>query len=611
MLFKEKSHLRYALVLAISLLVAGLMVSPIWAEKKSSPWENWDHYKQEKPVRGGYFRIAAGIDVGLLNPNHWPVMDWGLIASIYEKLLSTDGIFREVPWLLESYNYLDARNIILTVRKGVTFTDGSVFNAKTLKYQLDWIQDKGNGAWSRAWLKPLLSTTIVDEYSVKLTFNKSWGSFLGIIASVPGYAISSKVLQADIDIKEAKQLAKKAKKAKKKVKKTEKKAKAAAEKGGEAAEKAAAKAKKAREQAVKLEEQAKAAAAKAEGLKKSDNNPVGTAKFMLEDRNPGNWIKIKRNPDWWYGKTVGHPDMPYMDGVIRTIIPDPSVQLANFRAGKIDVLYIAKADYEKLRNDKQIKIYKPNLNWSVGLRFNHTRKPFNDIRVRKAVSHAIDRKALIQGLEFGIAREASNFFPDDHWAHNPNLKPVSYQPELSKKLLVEAGYPDGLVIKGHLGNDTGSVNMAEAVKAMLKKVGVTWAVETLSPAAVDDRIKNLEYDLAGNTYMYMFEPDLCVTNFYHPSGGWNAGRTNNKPVVELIEKGREETDFAKRQAIYWEIERLLDESYEDIYLWWPVVLVAYSKHIRGYVFEGGAQTHKEIWGETHPFWFKDGKDPRD
>jgi len=182
---------------------------------------------------------------------------------------------------------------------------------------------------------------------------------------------------------------------------------------------------------------------------------------------------------------------------------------------------------------------------------------------------------------------------------------------LARKLLAEAGYPDGLVIKGHMGSDTGSVNMAEAVKAMLEKVGVTWKVETLSPASIDDRVKNLEYDLAANTYYYMYEPDLCVTNFYHPSGGWNAGRSNNKPVIELIEKGREEADFAKRKAIYWEIERLLNENYEDVYIYWPIMLVAYPKYIRGYVFEGGAQLHQEVWGESHPLWFKDGKDPRD
>ncbi|MBW1710311.1 MAG: hypothetical protein JRJ73_10590, partial [Deltaproteobacteria bacterium] len=86
------------------------------------------------------------------------------------------------------------------------------------------------------------------------------------------------------------------------------------------------------------------------------------------------------------------------------------------------------------------------------LRFNTQKGPCKDIRVRKAVSHAIDRKALVAGIQFGLATVASSMYPGKHWCHNPNLKPVRYDPELSKKLLAEAGYPDGITLKGYMGN---------------------------------------------------------------------------------------------------------------------------------------------------------------
>jgi ABC-type transport system substrate-binding protein len=69
-------------------------------------------------------------------------------------------------------------------------------------------------------------------------------------------------------------------------------------------------------------------------------------------------------------------------------------------------------------------------------------------------------------------------------------------------------------------------------------------------------------------------------------------------------------DYAKRQKIYWQIEEALNENYEDVYLWWPMVVAAYSKQVRGYVFEGGHREHKEVWDRTHPLWFKDGKEPK-
>ena len=74
-------------------------------------------------------------------------------------------------------------------------------------------------------------------------------------------------------------------------------------------------------------------------------------------------------------------------------------------------------------------------------------------------------------------------YPTDHWCHNPNLKPVNYDPELSKKLLAQAGYKNGLTIKGFMDNTAVSTTMAEAMKAMLAKVGITWNVELLDPAA--------------------------------------------------------------------------------------------------------------------------------
>jgi ABC-type transport system substrate-binding protein len=521
----EKHFLRFGLVGGVILALFVAFSLPGAEAATAKPWEKWD-YSKEKPVRGGYFRSASAADVGLMNPNHWPVNDWGVIVLFFEKLVTTKGDFLEVPWLIESFEFVDPLTCVFKLRKGITYTDGTIFNAEAVKYQMDWIQDKSNGCWSRAWLSPLKSTDVVDEYTVKFNFTKPWGSFLGIVASVPGFAISPNALKADIMIKESKKVKRKAKQASKKAAKAEKKAEAAKTKGDAAYKKAVAKAEKARKRATKLEKKASVLAEKVKNLKESDSNPVGTAKYILEDRSSGNWIKVRRNPNWWYGKTVGHPDMPYFDGRIVTVIPDPSVQLANFKAGKVDIIYPAKSHYSSISKDPRFRVYVGTLNWNVGLRFNHSRPPFNDIRMRKAVSHAIDRKALIAGLEFGMARIASSFFPGDHWAHNPNLKPVTYDPELSKKLMADAGHAKGITIKGHMGNDTGSVSLTEAVKSMLAEVDIKWEVDNLSTAAGDDRVKNVEYDLATNVYVYMFEPDLCVTNFYHPDGGWNRHRTH-------------------------------------------------------------------------------------
>jgi ABC-type transport system substrate-binding protein len=601
---KTKQMIPYlARIIIAGTTLCSLLILPAMG---AEPWAKWD-YTQEKPVRGGYYRSAATQDVGLMNPNHWPVNNWSVIAILFDKLFSTDGSYREVPWMVESFEFSGPLMCTFKLKEGITFTDGTPFNAAALKYQLEWILDKKNGAWSKAWLAPLKSMEITDEHTIRFYFSEPWGSFLGILASVPGYAMSPASLKADILLKETKKASSRAKTARKKAKKALKKAKKAEAGGGEKAKKALKKAKQAEKKAAKAEKKALALKNQVKGLKNSDVNPVGTSAYMLEKHRPGTYTRVKRNPNWWFGKSVGYPDMPYFDGQLITVIPDASIQMANFRAGKLDSLYVEKSHYQQLVDDPKSEITVNKLNWSMGLRFNHARAPFKDIRVRKAISHAIDRHALVAGIEFGLATVSSSFFPDDHWAHNPFLKPVKYDLELSKKLLAEAGYADGLTIKGHMYMTPSLVNLTDALRGMLKKAGIDWKVDNISPAASSDRVKNLEYDLAQNIYFYMFEPDLCVTNFYHPDGGWNFGRTNNKRVIELIEEGRKEVDWKKRQSIYWDIEKELNNNYEDVYLYWPTLVSARPKNVRGFVFKGGYQEFGEVWGYSHPLWFKEGR----
>jgi len=366
-------------------------------------------------VRGGYLRTAAARYVGMMNPNHWPVNDWVVLASIYEKLVARDGTYQaNIPILAESWEFIDPVTVVMKLREGVTFHDGSEFSAETAKYQIEWILDKKNGAWPRAYLRNLKSVEVLDKYTIKWTFKNPWGAFLGSLpAGIPGWQLSAKALAGDAALKELKSLEANAAKARKKADTLKKKAETGTEKDKE-------KAAKAEETAIESEKEAAAAAKAAEGAKNMDSNPVGTAAYMLEEASPGNYIKLKRNPNWWFGKSVGHPDMPYLDGIITTVIPDPAVQLANLRAGKIDSMGVDKANYDLIKDDPNLYVHTLPGNHLVGLAFNHASGPCQDILVRKAVSHAIDRKALIIGTQFGLGRIASCGFPGDHWAHNPN-----------------------------------------------------------------------------------------------------------------------------------------------------------------------------------------------
>ncbi|MCP4754001.1 MAG: ABC transporter substrate-binding protein [Proteobacteria bacterium] len=574
--------------------------TPQWKWTKEAPKPEWwvwgDTYFKGQPARGGVLQMASLRYVGYMNPNHWPVNDWQVIANVYEGRFNFNGEYKQRnPWLAESWEFVSPTVVLVKFKEGITYHDGTELTAKTVKYLFEWIKDPKNGCWTRGTLSKFKSLEVADKYTIKWTTYKPWASFpVGFF----GFLISAKALETDVLLKKSKQLTAQAKRFRKKADK-------AAKKAGRSA-KAAAKAKKAEKKAAKLEKQATKLAAEMIGKKSTDVHPVGTGAFMFDSALPGNWIKLKRNPNWWFGRSIGNTEMPYFDGIRTTVIPDPAIQLANLRAGKIDNMPINKAQYAMIKRDPRINVHVFPDNSTETLIFNHAKGPFRDIRVRKAISHAIDRKALIYGTQFGLARIASCIYPDDHWAHNPKLKPVSYDPELSKKLLAEAGYAKGLTLTGFMTSDPANQTKSIAIKQMLSKIGVDWKVQALEPAAINDKLQNLEFDMGGRYEWYIQDPGPQVRKNYHPEGAFNHGRSNNKKLIGLIEAGAIELDEAKRQQIYFEIEEELHRNYEDVWLYWETAVLAHREELQGFNLDMFLKG-RHWYVNTHPMWFKDGR----
>ena len=576
-----------------------------WTKENPKPaWFKWD-YGKDKPARGGYIKWASPYYIGLMNPNHWPVYDWVSMTQMYEDLYYIQKDWKpNFPWLAESYTYPDPLTCIMKFRKGIKFHDGTDFNAEAVKFTIDYILDRKNGCWTKAWLRPVKSVEVVDEYTLKWHFIEPWAAFIGMMGTTPGYIISKKALEGDMALKDLEKLEKRLETARKKVERATQKTE---ESSGDEKTKALAKLEQEKKDLADLETEHRETAKKAEGAFSVDNHAVGTGRYMFEEGRPGNYLKMKRNPNWWFGKSIGQPDMPYPDGIIVKVILDPSVRLATLRAGEIHSMGLTPSQYNMVKNDPNLNVTSMTQNHLVALRFNTQKGPCKDIRVRKAISHAIDRKALIIGTQFGQAEIASGMYMNDHWCHNPNLKPVTYDPELSKKLLKEAGYEKGLTVTGYMYNTTESVTLTEAVKNMLAQVGVNWKVDNLDNVAASDRMKNLEYDLAAGGWAYIKDPDMMASGLYHPDGGFNYGRSNNPEAIRLIEAGVRELNEDKRQKIYWELEKVLYDDYEDAWLWNPILNTARRKNLLGYDVELHKLGQESYWF-SHPEWLKDGKE---
>lgn len=494
----------------------------------------------EKPVRGGILRLAAPLYVGNMNPNRWPVNDWISLSYFHEKFMVNDGAYRpSVPYVAESVVRDGPKTVLMALRPGIQFHDGSPLTAEAVKYMFEWIKKPENAAWTVGQLADLESLEVVGPLKLRMSLKQPWASFEGMLSGAAGYALSAAALQQD---------------------------------------------------AKRFESTA----------------PMGLGPFMVEEASPGNYLKLKRNPNWWLAKELGRPDMPYFEGMLISVIPDPAVRLANFRAGKIDILQLDKAQYVALRDDKNVSVDVLPANHARGYRFNSAKGPCSDIRVRKAISHAIDRKALIDGTQFGLARPASGLYPSDHWAHNPTLKPIDHNPKMSKELLAQAGFDKGLTISGYTLNLPEAIQVAEAVKNMLGQVGINWRFDALAPVAAAARRTAGDYDMAAGGWAFVLDPDLCMTGLYHPNGNFSQGRATNPELLTQIDAARNELSIDKRQAMYQALEKRVVDDYLDVWLWWDLYVTAYQKWIRGFSHDGNLQ-YKESWWFTHPLWFAGGK----
>ena len=494
----------------------------------------------EQPVRGGVCRLAASQYVGNMNPNRWPVNDWVSLSYFHEKFMVNDGAYRPtVPYVAESVVRDGPKSVLMTLRAGIQFHDGSPLTAEAVKYMFEWIKKPENAAWTVGTLADLDTMEVISSLKLRLNLKSTWASFAGMLAGAAGYVLSASALQQD---------------------------------------------------SKKFESSA----------------PKGLGPYVVDEASPGNFLKLKRNPNWWLAKALGRPDMPYFDGVHLSVIPDPSVRLANFRAGKLDILSLEKTQFATLYDDKNYSVQILPANHVAAYRFNSLKGPCTDIRVRKAISHAIDRKALIDGTQFGLARPASGLYPADHWAHNPSLNPIEFNPALSKSLLAQAGLDKGLTLKGYILNIPEAVQVAEAVKNMLAQVGVNWQVDALAPVAAAARRTAGDYDMATGGFQFILDPDLAMTGLYHPNGNFSQGRAVNADLLKDIDAARNELAIEKRQVMYQALEKRVAEDYLDAWLWWDLSATAYQKWVKGFSYEGNLK-YKESWWFTHPLWFAEGK----
>ena len=344
--------------------------------------------------------------------------------------------------------------------------------------------------------------------------------------------------------------------------------------------------------------------------------PVGTGPFRFVAWNRGSDITLERNPAYFM------PGQPYLDKIVFKIIPDASARLVALETGEID--YIPAYDLqtsaiERLQKSKDITVTsRGHESWAAitELMFNMDKAPFNDVRVRRALTQAIDRNFIVDKATFGLNKAATGPFSSEMaWAYTPDVRIYAYDPKAAEQLLDEAGVKrgaDGVRFRAKLVAFRGTdifARTAEIVANQLKAVGVDVQVSILDRATAIPQVYNTrEFDMFIHSLTTGPDPAIGVERQYvssniRPSPFTNAAGYRNAEVDKLLTDGAVATSREQRASLYKAAQKIIVGDAPLVWLFEDKTFSAFRNEFGG-LHNWGPDANYDL-GRA---WWKKGKD---
>lgn len=430
-------------------------------------------------------------------------------GQMYEQLLARDKTMKLIPGLATAWKQTSATTWIFTLRQGVKWHDGSAFTADDVVFSI--LRSQQPTSNMKVYGKALGVPKKLDDFSVELT------------TPVPNPVLPDMVGSGNIYIMN----------------------KAWSEKN-----------KVAKPQDFQNKEETY-----------SVRNSMGTGPFMLVSREPDVKTVLKKNPNWWgikEGKFDGN-----VDEVVYRPIQADGTRVAALLSGEVDfILDPPVQDIEKLKREKNLKVWEGSENRIVFIGMDQARdallyadvkgrNPFKDQRVRLALYQAVDVNALKSAVMRGLSVPTAINLPAPVQAGIPPAmdKRYPFDPSTARKLLTEAGYPNGFTVTLDCPNDRyiNDEKICVALAGMWSKIGVTVKVAAIPKANYFPKVQKLDTSMymlgwGGSTTdaIFTLKPVIHSRND-NGAGEYNWGNYRIAALDQLIDKAEGETDPKKRQ----------------------------------------------------------------
>jgi peptide/nickel transport system substrate-binding protein len=330
------------------------------------------------------------------------------------------------------------------------------------------------------------------------------------------------------------------------------------------------------------------------GFDEAHKKMVGTGPYRFVEYARDERLVMEKNPDYWGPKAR-------IDRVIYRPIPDATARITALRAGQVDVAaQVPPYDVGKLEANADLRLSSVRAARIHFLFMNPIVPALQKKAVRQAIHHAIDMDTIVKTVLEGRAYRLSQLAgPTQTVSHDPDLKPVPYDPERARKLLSEAGYPNGVDIDFY---DYASYNeykpMAQAIAEQLRKVGVRLTLKPTEAGVFRRMWFNSEMPMYFISWGNQGEDASGFIQAYFRSGRDPRSKYKNPEVDALFDQQEVEVDPRKRQALNRQLMRLLQDESPAVPLYNPQYTVAARKHV---VIPAGMPTGGEfVW-----FWKMD------
>ncbi|PYZ99123.1 glutathione ABC transporter substrate-binding protein [Alteribacter lacisalsi] len=478
---------------------------------------------------GGDLRVGIEAEPTSMDPHNTTDGNSATIQStMMEGLLRFDENMEIVPVLAEDYEFSDdATEITFTLREGVTFHDGTEFNAETVKENLDFVRDTDNGLARSSFFSFIEDVTVDDDYQVT------------IVSDEPNSAMASYMAHSSAAMKSVEEISK------------------------------------------KLED---------EDYNLDREGAVGTGPFQFVEWRDSEHVVVEKFDDYWNADEEAR-----VDSITFLPVQEASTRVNMLRTGEVDVITpIPTLNAAELENEEDLDLYTGSSTdvYYVGMNFENDN--YDDINVRKAMNHAIDKDGLIAQVLDGYGQVADSAIAPPVYGY-AGQSVYEYDLDYARELMAEAGLEDGFEATIWTRNSTEFVSVAEYVEIQLAEINIDVSVEAYESGTLFDMLDagedtdlwigrwspgtgEADYGLRPN-----FASDRVPPNFN------NSGFYINEELDAMFDDALSTPDEDEAMAVYADIQEMIYDDAPWVFLHIPDALIAKGTNIHGiYVLPSGA-----------------------